>query len=105
MTTLGILGLAHTVGATVSGSSALDGRELTGLSQENLRAIRGRRIAPIFQSPSTAFNPAYRVGTVVTKALRQHGATKSEASDRAAAAMRHLLLSPQLIRRYPSQLS
>src|ERR1700745_4398211 len=55
MTTLAILGLAHTVGATVSGSIQLDGTELTGLSQRALRDIRGRRIAAIFQSPATAF--------------------------------------------------
>jgi peptide/nickel transport system ATP-binding protein len=105
MTALAILGLAHTVGATVTGSITLDGQELTGLPQESLRDFRGRRIAAIFQSPSTAFNPVYRVGTIVTKALRLHGATKSEASDRAAAAMRQVLLSPDLMRRYPSQLS
>ncbi|MGN6793421.1 MAG: ABC transporter ATP-binding protein [Streptosporangiaceae bacterium] len=105
MTTLAILGLAHTVGATVSGSITLDGRELTGLPEDKLREIRGRRIAAIFQSPSTAFNPVYRVGTIVTKALRLHGAPKSEAPDRAAAAMRQVLLSPDLMRRYPSQLS
>jgi peptide/nickel transport system ATP-binding protein len=105
MTALAILGLAHTVGATVTGSITLDGQELTGLPQESLRDFRGRRIAAIFQSPSTAFNPVYRVGTIVTKALRLHGATKSEASDRAAAAMRQVLLTPDLMRRYPSQLS
>src|SRR5689334_13621656 len=105
MTTLAILGLAHTVGATVSGSITLDGVELTRLPEDKLRAIRGRRIAAIFQSPSTAFNPVYRVGSIVTKALRLHGATKSEAPDRAADAMRQVLLSPDLMRRYPSQLS
>ncbi len=105
MTTLAILGLAHTVGATVSGSITLDGQELTGLAEDELRAIRGRRIAAIFQSPSTAFNPVYRVGTLVTRALRLHGASKSEAPDLAAAAMRQVLLSPDLMRRYPSQLS
>jgi peptide/nickel transport system ATP-binding protein len=105
MTTLAILGLAHTVGATVTGSITLDGRELTGLSQEDLRQIRGRRIAAIFQSPSTAFNPVYRVGTLLTKALRLHGASKAEARDRAAEAMRQVLLAPDLMRRYPSQLS
>jgi ABC-type glutathione transport system ATPase component len=105
MTTLAVLGLAHTVGATVSGSITLDGQELTGLPQESLRDFRGRRIAAIFQSPSTAFNPVYRVGSIVTKALRLHGATKSEASDRAAEAMRQVLLPPDLMRRYPSQLS
>jgi peptide/nickel transport system ATP-binding protein len=105
MTTLAILGLAHTVGASVSGSITLDGVELTGLPEDKLRAIRGRRIAAIFQSPSTAFNPVYRVGSIVTKALRVHGATKSEAPDRAAEAMRQVLLPPDLMRRYPSQLS
>jgi peptide/nickel transport system ATP-binding protein len=105
MTTLAVLGLAHTVGATVSGSITLDGRELTDLSAEDLRAIRGRRIAAIFQSPQAAFNPVYRVGTIMTRALRLHGATKSEAADRAAEAMRQVLLTPDLMRRYPSQLS
>jgi len=105
MTTLAILGLAHTVGATVAGSITLDGQELTVLSAEDLRRIRGRRIAAIFQSPSTAFSPVYRVGAVMTKALRLHGAARSEAADRAAQAMRQVLLSPDLMRRYPSQLS
>ncbi len=105
MTTLAILGLAHTVGAAVSGSVKLDGQELIGLSAEELRAIRGRRIAAIFQSPSTAFSPVYKVGAVFLKALRLHGASKSEAADRAAEAMRKVLLSPDLMRRYPSQLS
>jgi peptide/nickel transport system ATP-binding protein len=105
MTTLAILGLAHTVGAAVSGSIKLDGEELMGLSAEDLRAIRGRRIAAIFQSPSTAFSPVYKVGAVFVKALRLHGASKSEAADRAAEAIRKVLLSPDLLRRYPSQLS
>ena len=105
MTTLAILGLAHTVGASVSGSITLDGQELTGLPQNQLREIRGRRVAAIFQSPATAFNPVYRVGTIVTKALRLHGASRSEAADQAAEAMRQVLLSPDLMGRYPSQLS
>jgi peptide/nickel transport system ATP-binding protein len=105
MTTLAILGLAHTVGASVTGSIKLDGQELTGLSAEHLRAIRGRRIAAIFQSPSTAFSPVYKVGSVFIKALRLHGASKSEAAERAAEVMRQVMLSPDLMRRYPSQLS
>jgi peptide/nickel transport system ATP-binding protein len=105
MTTLAVLGLAHTVGARVSGSIKLDGQELTTLSPPGLRAIRGRRIAAIFQSPATAFSPVYKVGTMFTKALRLHGATKAEAADRAAEAMRQVLLAPELLRRYPSQLS
>jgi peptide/nickel transport system ATP-binding protein len=105
MTTLAILGLAGTVGASVAGSIRLDGRELIGLPDDALRDLRGRRIAAIFQSPSMAFNPVFRVGHLVLRALRLHGLTGSEASDRAAAAMREVLLSPGLLRRYPAQLS
>ncbi len=105
MTTLAILGLAGTVGASVRGSVTLDGRELTTLRQEQMRAIRGRRIAAIFQSPSTAFSPVHRVGTVMTRALRLHGATPAQATEQAAQALRQVLLRPELMCRYPSQLS
>ena len=105
MTTLAVLGLAHTVGASVSGSIRLDGRELIGLPQDALRELRGQRIAAIFQSPSTAFNPVFRVGHIAARALRLHGLTGSGAADRMAAAMRAVLLSPDLLRRYPGQLS
>jgi peptide/nickel transport system ATP-binding protein len=105
MTTLAVLGLAATVGATVTGSIKLDGRELVGLPDKVLAGLRGSRIAAIFQSPSMAFNPVFRVGDVALRALRRHGLTGSEATDRAAQAMREVLLSPDLLRRYPSQLS
>lgn len=105
MTTLAVLGLAGTVGATVSGSIRLDGMELTSLSQRQLREVRGRRIAAIFQSPAMAFSPVFRVGSIVLGALRLHGMTKAEAAEAAASAMRQVLLAPELLHRYPSQLS
>jgi peptide/nickel transport system ATP-binding protein len=105
MTTLAILGLAHTVGATVSGSIRLDGTELTTLSQRDLRDRRGRQIAAIFQSPASAFSPVFKVGQVVLGALRLHGMSKAEAADAAARAMRQVLLPPDLLDRYPGQLS
>jgi len=105
MTTLAVLGLAHTVGAAVRGSITLDGAELTTMSQRALREVRGRRIAAIFQSPATAFSPVFRVGSVVHRALRLHGMSKSEATEAAARAMRQVLLSPALLDRYPAQLS
>jgi peptide/nickel transport system ATP-binding protein len=105
MTTLAVLGLAHTVGATVSGSIKLDGTELTGMSQRALREVRGRRIAAIFQSPAMAFSPVFRVGNVMHRALRLHGMSKTDAAQAAEAAMRQVLLSPGLLDRYPSQLS
>ncbi len=105
MTTLAILGLAHTVGASVSGSIRLDGTELTTLSQRALRERRGRQIAAIFQSPAMAFSPVFKVGRVVLGALRLHGMSKAEATQAASRAMREVLLPPDLLDRYPAQLS
>ena len=105
MTIQAVLGLAGTAGATVSGSIRLDGVELIGMSPARLRAIRGRRVAAIFQSPGLAFNPVFRVGTIMTRALRLHGLSAAEARERADAALRSVLLPPELLRRYPSQLS
>ncbi|HUY49863.1 MAG TPA: ABC transporter ATP-binding protein [Streptosporangiaceae bacterium] len=105
MTTLAILGLAHTVGATVTGSIRLDGTELTSMSQRELRDVRGRRIAAIFQSPAMAFSPVFKVGSVVLRALRLHGMTRAEAAEAAARALRQVLLPTGLLDRYPAQLS
>jgi ABC-type glutathione transport system ATPase component len=105
MTIQAVLGLAGTAGATVTGSIRLDGAELAGMSPARLRAIRGRRIAAIFQSPGLAFNPVFRVGVIMTRTLRLHGLSAAEARERAGSAMRSVMLPPELMRRYPAQLS
>jgi ABC-type glutathione transport system ATPase component len=106
MTALAILGLAPTVGATVRGRIAFEGRDLLELSDRELRDVRGRRIAMIFQSPVSSFNPVFRVGDVFMRALLLHGAgSKAEARERAAAALQGVLLPPDLLERYPHQLS
>jgi peptide/nickel transport system ATP-binding protein len=105
MTAYAIAGLAPGMGARVEGSVRLDGRELLGLSDRELREIRGRRIAMIFQAPISSLNPVFRVGDVFLRALRLHGASKPQAREQATAAMRSVALSPDLLRRYPHQLS
>ncbi len=105
MTSLAIIGLARSAGASVSGSIELDGRELTALSEAQWRQLRGDRIAMIFQSPVSSLNPVFRVGDQFVRALRLHGASKEQARERAARAMREMVLSPDLLRRYPHQLS
>ncbi len=105
MTAYAIAGLAPSMGARVTGSVQLDGRELLGLSDGGWRDIRGRRIAMIFQAPVSSLNPVFRTGDVFMRALRLHGASKAQARQRAAEAMRAVSLSPDLLRRYPHQLS
>jgi ABC-type dipeptide/oligopeptide/nickel transport system ATPase component len=59
----------------------------------------------IFQAPIASLNPVFPVGDVFLRALRLHGASRAEARERASAAMRSVALSPDLLRRYPHQLS
>lgn len=105
MTAMAILGLATHVGATVEGSVRFEGEELVGAPERRLREIRGSRIAAIFQNPVSAFNPVYRVGEAFIGSLKLHGAGADEAKERAERAMREVLLSPDILRRYPHQLS
>ncbi|HRN75049.1 ABC transporter ATP-binding protein [Ottowia sp.] len=71
MTALALMGLAPE-NATVSGSLKLDGRQLIGLRDRDWRAIRGFRIAMIFQEPMTALNPVHRVGAQIAEPLMLH---------------------------------
>ena len=105
MTALAILGLAQLAGARVSGSVKLDDLELLGLPERRLRAIRGRRIAMIMQSPRASLNPTLRLRTMFGRTLRLHGVAKADVPARAEAAMREVLLDPRLLDRYPHEVS
>ena len=70
--------------ARVTGSARLDGREILSLKGDELRRIRGREIAVIFQEPMTALNPVFTVGFQIIETLRMHfGMTPSAAKARA----------------------
>jgi peptide/nickel transport system ATP-binding protein len=105
ITALAVLGLASTLGARVQGSVRLDGEELVGAPESRLREIRGSRIAMIFQSPVSSLDPLLRVGELFERTLRLHGVDRREASERAKGAFREVLLSPDLLSRYPNELS
>jgi peptide/nickel transport system ATP-binding protein len=106
MTTNAILGLADRLGATVTGSIRFDGMELVGASKQVLRAVRGRRIAMIFQSPSSSFHPIMKVDEVFVRALRLHGTeSRNQARARAEKAVAEMLLPTSVLDRYPHQMS
>ncbi len=70
--------------ARVRGSVRLAGREILNLRPEELREVRGKEIAVIFQEPMTALNPVYTVGFQIVETLRTHfGMTPSQARERA----------------------
>jgi len=70
-TSLALLGLLP-VSARVSGRIVFGGQELRGLGENEMRRVRGREIAMIFQEPMTALNPMMSVGSQIAEALRAH---------------------------------
>ncbi|MEZ0095071.1 dipeptide ABC transporter ATP-binding protein [Streptacidiphilus sp. EB129] len=86
MTGLSVMGLLPPGGALVGDSSVtLDGRELVGLPERELRRVRGNDIAMVFQDPMTALDPTKTIGHQVAESVLLHrGCTRAEAADRAA---------------------
>ncbi len=64
----------------MEGAIRLSGRNIAGLSETNLCALRGRRIGMIFQEPMTALNPVQRVGDQIAEGLVLHGVMDREAA-------------------------
>src|SRR5262245_29989498 len=58
--------------ARVGGSVKIDGQELIGAPARLLEGVRGKRIAMIFQDPSSCLNPVHRIGWQLIEALRLH---------------------------------
>ena len=94
--------------ARVTGSVKLGGREILGLKGDDLRRVRGREIAVIFQEPMTALNPVFTVGFQIIETLRIHqGMTPSQARSRALVLLDMVELPDPLkaFNSYPHQLS
>jgi peptide/nickel transport system ATP-binding protein len=79
-----IMGLVDPPGRVVGGSIRLAGRELVGLPTEAMRALRGNRVAMIFQDPMMTLNPVMRIDRQMTEAILAHRKV-SEAQARARA--------------------
>jgi peptide/nickel transport system ATP-binding protein len=109
VTALSIMRLvASPPGRIASGSIRYAGKDLLALPPDEMRAIRGNRIAMIFQEPMTSLNPVYTVGAQVGEAVRLHQG-KSKAEARAIAIEMFRLVgipSPEeRVDAYPHQLS
>lgn len=88
VTGFSLLGLVDPPGRIAGGSIRFDGQELVGMSQEGLRALRGKRIAMVFQDPMMTLNPVLSVGTQMTLAVRAHDKiSKGRARERAVEAL------------------
>ena len=107
VTSLAIMGLLPAT-ASVGGAIRLAGRELTAISAEERRKLRGGEMAMIFQEPMTSLNPAFTAGELVAEALRLHQSLDHAAAFAEATRMLDRVRIPDAARRarqYPHQLS
>jgi peptide/nickel transport system ATP-binding protein len=109
VTGLAIMGLIPSPpGRIAGGSIRLQGRELVGLPESELRSIRGRDIAMIFQEPMTALNPVFTIGNQMTDVLRRYRGLSRRQARSAAIELLAKVGIPAPERRideYPHQLS
>jgi len=106
---LSIMRLVPPPGRIAAGRIMFDGRDLAKLAAEEMRAIRGGRIAMIFQEPMTSLNPAFTIGDQIIEAMRAHDrrATAQSLRARAIGALDRVRI-PAAARRfdeYPHQMS
>lgn len=84
MTALSIIRMLPGGGRIVRGNVTLAGRELTTLSNEEMRRIRGDEIGMVFQDPFTSLNPTMPIGKQISQVVRRHrGLSHAEAAERA----------------------
>jgi ABC-type dipeptide/oligopeptide/nickel transport system ATPase component len=104
---LALLNLLAVRGGSVRGEVRFQGRDLLGLSEREMRRVRGRRMALVPQSPVAALNPAMRVGAQLMEAWKAHDSSAARGAER----IRELIGSVSLpageafLRRYPGELS
>jgi peptide/nickel transport system ATP-binding protein len=108
VTGLSIIGLIDPPGRVVAGSIRLDGNELVGRPEDELRRYRGRRIAMIFQDPMLTLNPVLRVDTQMVEAVTVHepmSRRAARARARAALTAVGIAAPAERLAAYPHQLS
>jgi peptide/nickel transport system ATP-binding protein len=109
VTALSLLRLVRPPGRIEPGSAIeFDGEDLVSIDEKSMRAIRGRRIAMVFQEPMTALNPVFKIGDQIAEVVRvHHGGSRKEAWARAVEMLETVgIPSPaQRANEYPHQLS
>jgi peptide/nickel transport system ATP-binding protein len=108
MTSLALMGLLPRRAVRQAEHIRFDGIDLQTLSERRMTALRGQRMAMIFQEPMTSLNPSYTLGNQLCEALLQHRkVSRSAARDRAVYLLERAGISnaSERLRQYPHQLS
>jgi len=109
MTSLSIMRLVPRPSGTIDGGRVIfEGRDILTLPEAEMRQIRGRDMAMVFQEPMTSLNPVFTVGEQVMEALMHHGGlARRDARERAIDMLRRVgIPSPERrVRDYPHEMS
>lgn len=104
----GIVNFLGRNGRIVDGHILFQGQDLVGRSQEELRRIRGDRIAMVYQDPMQALNPSMRLGDQMTEVLTVHRDVEQKKAEEKCIQMLERVYMPDpanVMRRYPHQIS
>ncbi len=105
---LAILGLLDRKRVQVEGTVRFDGSDLLRVSEQDLRALRGRKLSLVLQSPLSSLNPALKIRTQLKEAWRAHASgPKAECNAAIRTALESVSLpsTDEFLRKYPSQMS
>jgi ABC-type dipeptide/oligopeptide/nickel transport system ATPase component len=105
---MAILGLLDRKRAQVEGTVRFDGEDLLRVSESDLRALRGRKLSLVLQSPLSSLNPALKIRTQLKEAWRAHASGSKadcQAAVRAALESVSLPATDDFLRKYPAQMS
>ena len=108
VTSLAAMGLLGRRGVEISGSVRFDGADLLNMADDELRAVRGKQIAMVFQDPMSSLNPVLTIGRQLTEILSRHRGLKgAEARDVAAELLVSVGIGDALrrLKTFPHQLS
>ncbi len=108
VTSMSILRLIPEPPGRIAGSVRFQGRDLLGLSEPEMRQIRGNEISMIFQEPMTSLNPVLTVGRQIGETLRLHQGLSARTAERKAVdilALVGISEGERRVREYPHQLS
>jgi oligopeptide transport system ATP-binding protein len=108
VTSLAILGILPRAGRVTAGAARFQGRDLVGLSDDELRSVRGKEIAMIFQDPMTSLNPVLTIGKQLREALETHFDLDHDEADKRAGELLDRVGIPSAkmrLKDYPHQFS
>ena len=108
VTAYSIMQILEKTGKIVSGSIKVDGQELVGISEKEMKNVRGNKISIIFQDPMTSLNPTYTIGHQLMEAILLHtNRNKQQAWDRAVEMLRLVNVNEpeKRMKQYPFEFS